>query len=143
MPTINKSALVPYTAQQMFELVDNINDYPKFLPWCGSASEIKREGNQVKASIAIDYHGFSKSFITLNELDEYSKIKMQLVEGPFSHLDGVWSFEQLDDNSSKVALNIKFEFASRITAFALSASFSKIAGSMVDAFVQQANSIYS
>lgn len=142
MTTIKKSALVPYTAEQMFLLVDDIPAYAEFLPWCKGAKEIQRSEQEVEASLEIAHSGVHKSFTTRNRLDKPQRIEMELVEGPFKKLHGVWTFEQLGDSGAKVSLVLEFEFSSKLLSLTFGPVFGKIAGSQVDAFVQRAEKCY-
>ena len=105
MTTINKSALVTYSPEEMFKLVDNIEAYSDFLPWCGKATEISRDENSVEASLFISHSGLNKEFTTQNKNTAYEKIEMHLVNGPFKKLDGVWLFEPLGETACKISLN--------------------------------------
>ncbi|MGD8483741.1 MAG: type II toxin-antitoxin system RatA family toxin [Thioalkalispiraceae bacterium] len=142
MTKINKSALVPYSAEQMYDLVDNIPAYAEFLPWCQSAEELQRNENEVQGSLFIAHSGLKKSFTTRNTLDKPNRITMNLVEGPFKHLQGVWTFSPLGDEGCKVTLDMNFEFSSKLMGLTFGPVFSHMANSLVDAFVQRANDIY-
>lgn len=142
MTTISKSALVAYTPEQMFKLVDDIEAYSDFLPWCGNANEISRDEKNVEASVLISHSGLNKEFTTLNTNTKYSQIEMHLVNGPFKKLDGIWLFEPLGDTACKVSLNLEFEFSSKIIGLTLGPVFSKIANSLVDAFIKRAETVY-
>lgn len=142
MTTISKSALVSYSPEEMFRLVDDIVSYPDFLPWCGKATEISRDENTVEASILITHSGLNKEFSTQNKNEAPNKIEMHLLNGPFKNLDGVWLFEPLGESACKVSLNLEFEFASKIIGITLGPVFSKIANNIVDAFIKRADSIY-
>ena len=142
MTTIHKSALVPYSAEQMYTLVDDIPAYPEFLPWCSSSKEINRGELEVEASLDIAHSGVHKSFTTRNRLEINKTIEMQLVEGPFKHLHGIWRFEPLGDAGSKVMLDLEFEFSSKLLGMTFGPLFSKIASSLVDAFIQRAQKVY-
>ncbi len=142
MTTINKSALVPYSAQQMYDLVDNVEAYAEFLPWCSAARELKRSEEEVEASLDISHSGIHKSFTTRNRLIKNRQIEMELVEGPFRKLHGVWRFEPLGDAGSKVTLDLDFEFSSKLLGMTFGPVFSKIAASLVDAFIQRAKQVY-
>ena len=142
MTTIHKSALVPYSAEQMYNLVDDIPAYPEFLPWCSGSKEINRCEDEVQASLDIAHSGVHKSFTTRNRLEKNRSIEMQLVEGPFKHLNGVWRFEPLGDAGSKVMLDLEFEFSSKLLGMTFGPLFSKIASSLVDAFIQRAQKVY-
>ncbi len=142
MPVIKKSALLPYSALQMYALVDDINSYAGFLPWCGAAAELARNDEEVRASITIDHKGIKKAFTTLNRHQPGKMIEMRLVEGPFRVLEGFWRFEDLGANGCKVSLDLEFEFASKLIAFAVGPVFSQIANNLVDAFCARAREIY-
>ena len=142
MTTINKSALVTYTSEQMFRLVDDIEAYADFLPWCGKATEIHRDEHKVEASLLISHSGLNKTFTTQNTLEQFSKIEMRLVDGPFKSLQGVWLFEPLGEAACKVTLNLEFEFSSKIVSITLGPVFSKMANTLVDAFIKRAENIY-
>lgn len=142
MPNISKSALVPYTAAQMFDLVDKVSDYPEFLPWCGGAEELSRNEDEVNASVTISHSGINKAFTTCNRLQKNKMIEMELVNGPFKHLHGFWRFETLSDSACKVSLDLEYEFSSKLLGMAVGPVFSQIANSMVDSFCQRADKIY-
>ena len=142
MTTISKSALISYSPEQMFKLVDDIEAYSEFLPWCGKATEIKRDAENVEASLLISYSGLNKSFTTKNALSAHDKIEMRLVDGPFKSLEGIWLFEPLGDTACKVSLNLEFEFSSKLIGISLGPVFSKMANSLVDAFIKRAERIY-
>lgn len=142
MTHINKSALVPYSAEQMYNLVDDIPAYAEFLPWCQSAEELKRTDYEVEGSLFISHSGLHKSFTTRNELNKPESITMNLVEGPFKHLKGVWSFIALGDEGCKVTLDMDFEFSSKLMGITFGPVFSHMTSSLVDAFVQRAHERY-
>jgi len=142
MPVINKSALVPYTALEMYKLVDDIEAYPAFLPWCGGSEVIERDEDEVKASILLSRSGMKKTFTTLNRLQHGKMIEMRLVEGPFRHLEGFWRFETLSDTASKIMFDIEFEFSNKLLAMTVGPVFSQITNTMVDAFTTRAVEVY-
>jgi len=142
MHHISKSAIVPYTPQQMFELVNNIDDYSQFLNWCDSSSILNQSDDQITASVQINQGGLKQSFSTLNTLTPYKSIEMQLLDGPFDELSGEWRFETLGENASKVHLTLQFKFKSMLIDMALSPIFKSIANSQLDAFVTRAKYIY-
>ena len=142
MHRISKSAIVPYSPQQMFELVNNINDYSNVLNWCDSSSILNETGNQITASVQINKNGFKQSFTTNNTSMPFESIKMQLLDGPFDELSGEWRFEALGDSAEKVYLDLEFSFKSRITDMTMSPLFKSIANSQLDAFVERAKQIY-
>lgn len=142
MPQVKKSALVPYPAGAMYALVNDIESYPEFLPWCCAARILTRKADQLQASIAIAKGPLQKSFVTRNRLRPETAIEIQLVDGPFRKLDGMWRFEALDERASKVALNLDFEFSSRLLALSVGPVFQQIGNTMVDAFCRRARQLY-
>lgn len=142
MTTINKSAIVAHTPEEMFKLIDDIEAYPEFLPWCGKATEIFRDEKNVEASVLIAYGGLNKEFTTQNKNTAFEKIEMHLVNGPFKSLNGVWSFKPLGKIACKVSLDLEFEFSSKLIAISLGPVFSKVANNLVDAFIKRAKIIY-
>ena len=133
---------MPYSAVQMFTLVNDIETYEHFLPWCRSSTVLERTENEVKASMEIAHSGFHQTFTTKNQNVEAESIKMMLVEGPFKYLNGYWNFQSLGDNGCKVTLNLEFEFSNRLLGMTFGKLFGKLAGSMMDAFTDRAKEIY-
>ncbi len=142
MTVINRSALVPYSARQMFELVDGVEAYPEFLPWCSGVTVHERSEDELCATIEISKAGIHKAFTTRNRNQPYKMIEMRLVEGPFRHLEGFWRFDELGETACKVSLDIEFEFSSRLLSMSLGPVFSQICNTLVEAFVQRARQIY-
>ena len=118
MTTINKSALVPYSAAEMFALVDDIDAYPEFLPGCRRTSVLSRSGDEVRATIELSKGGVEKAFTTCNRAQQNKMIEVRLIEGPFKHLNGFWRFDPLGEAGCKVSLDLEFEFASRLLSAA-------------------------
>jgi len=133
---------VPYSPQQMFALVNAINDYPQFLNWCSSTSILNQSEDQITASVEINKGGLKQTFTTKNTLKASSLIEMELLDGPFNALSGQWRFEALGENSAKVALELQFSFKSKFMDIALSPVFTQIANSQLDAFVVRAKQVY-
>ncbi len=142
MTTVQKSALVKFSAQQMFQIVDNIEAYPDFLPWCSGSRILKRDGNIVEAEIQISKAGFNKSFATRNENDGCGKLFMTLLDGPFSMLEGVWDFMPLREDASKISLDLEFEMHGKFASLAFGAVFNQICNTMVSSFTERAKIIY-
>jgi ribosome-associated toxin RatA of RatAB toxin-antitoxin module len=126
----------------MFSLVDDIESYPDFLPWCGGAEVHFRQDNVVEATLELRRGRLSKHFRTRNTATDRQSIAMQLVDGPFRHLSGVWSFTQLGDSGSKVALELEFEFSNRLIDAMLGSYFEDTCNSLVDAFTRRADAIF-
>jgi ribosome-associated toxin RatA of RatAB toxin-antitoxin module len=142
MPNVNRSALVPYSCEQMYQLVDDIASYKEFLPWCGDSVENKRNDNTVEATVTIAKGSLNKAFSTRNSLQKNAVIEMQLLNGPFKKLHGFWRFEALKENASKISLELEFEFSNRLIGLAIGPVFNQVANSMVDSFVERAKSKY-
>lgn len=142
MTTINKSALVPYSPAQMFDLVDDIEAYPEFLPWCSSTRVISRDDDLVRATIELSRGGVEKAFTTANRNQKNKMIEIRLVDGPFKRLDGFWRFDALGDDGCKISLDLEFEFSSRMLGMVVGPVFSQIANSLVDAFHKRAKDVY-
>lgn len=143
MAIINRSALVSHTASEMFALVDDVDAYPDFMPWCGSAKVLSRSPVEVKARIEIAHKGIRQTFTTRNRLQPGKMIEMHLVDGPFSQLNGAWRFDSLADHACKISLDMEYEFSNKILALAIGPIFNKIANSMVDAFCRRADQLYT
>ncbi|WP_024298077.1 type II toxin-antitoxin system RatA family toxin [Methylomicrobium lacus] len=142
MTVIQKSALVKFSAQQMFDLVNDIESYPKFLPWCSGSRILKREGDIVEAELIIAKGGFKKAFSTRNTIDPGGKITVSLLEGPFSHLEGVWNFMPLREDASKISLDLEFEMPGALASLAFGAVFNQICNTMVASFTERAKVVY-
>lgn len=142
MKKIQKSALVPYSAEQMFALVDDIGAYAQFLPWCSQSLVVSRETDIVEAELTISYGQLNKTFTTRNSNTPQSQIEMQLVKGPFKHLNGCWNFLILGEAGCKVSLDLSFEFSNKLLDLTVGPVFSQIANSLVDAFTERAGKIY-
>ncbi len=139
---IHKTALVPYTTHDMFVLVNNISDYPKFLPWCQRATVDSQNGSNVIATIKMGSAGLQKTFTTTNVIKPNERIEMRLLNGPFSHLEGHWNFHPLGKEGCKISLDLEFEISNKLLRMSLGPAFSKIANTLVDAFVKRANDLH-
>ena len=140
--TIDRSALVWFSAQRMYDLVNDIPSYPHFLPWCDDANVLRQEQDAVLASLTIAKGGLRHQFTTRNSLSQPGEIHMELVDGPFNHLKGLWRFLELDVDACKVELSLSFELSGKLTAVALGPIFVQAANTMVDAFCRRAKHIY-
>ncbi len=143
MTTVSRSALVPYSAAAMFELVDDVSAYQEFLPWVKRSTEDYRDDDQVKATLIFSKGGFEKAFTTLNRRYHGDMIDISLVQGPFRHLEGVWRFKPMAEGGSRVSLDLEFEFANRLLAMAFGRVFTQVATTLVDSFVRRANAVYA
>ncbi len=142
MRRVSRSALVSYSAPQMYELVKDVEAYPAFLPWCNDAEVHLREPHVIEASLELHHRGISKRFRTRNALTENEALGIELVGGPFRALSGGWLFQPLGDAGSKVSLELAFEFESRATDIIFGRFFEKICNKLVDSFTQRAAQIY-
>jgi ribosome-associated toxin RatA of RatAB toxin-antitoxin module len=142
MAAIHKSVLVPYSPAEMFALVDDIDRYPEFLPWCSAARVLARGDDQVRATISLSKGGVDRSFTTCNRSQKNKMIEIRLEEGPFRHLQGYWRFDALGDAGCKVSLDMEFEFSSRVLGMVVGPVFSQMANSLVDSFEKRAVSVY-
>jgi len=142
MQSVKRSVLVVHSARQMFDLVDGIELYPEFLPWCGGAQVVETRADGKTARIDIDYAGIRAHFTTDNVNRAGESITLRLREGPFSHLSGEWRFVSLAPTGSKVVLALAYEFATPILERGVGPVFSGIANSLIDAFVRRADAVY-
>lgn len=143
MTTVNKSALVRFPAHLMYELVADVAAYPQFLPWCSASRILRQSGDVVDAELDISKAGFHKSFATRNTLIAPQEIRMSLLEGPFSHLEGVWTFTPLRADASKISLDLEFEMSGTLANLAFGALFNQICNTMVSAFCDRAKVLYN
>ncbi|MDX1403646.1 MAG: type II toxin-antitoxin system RatA family toxin [Woeseiaceae bacterium] len=138
MRSVKRSALLPYKARDMFLLVDDVEAYPEFLPWCNSAREISRSPEHLEATLELQKGSLSKTFTTRNRRREFESIDLELVDGPFNHLQGGWKFEDLGDAGCKVSLELDFEFKSRSADLMFGAFFEQVCNALIDAFATRA-----
>ncbi|MDC9594589.1 type II toxin-antitoxin system RatA family toxin [Xenorhabdus sp. IM139775] len=143
MPQISRSALVPYSVEQMYKLVNDVMSYPDFLPGCVGSRVISSSNNEMTASVEVAKAGISKTFVTRNTLFDNKSIKMQLVDGPFRKLMGGWHFTPLSEDACKVELHLDFEFTNKLIELAFGKVFKELAGNMVQAFTQRAREVYN
>ena len=142
MPSVQKNALLPYSAQQVFALVHDIESYPLFLPWCSKSRLDRQEGETIDATVWIDYRGLKQSFSTRNEHQRPDRITMRLLDGPFTDLHGGWQFIALGEQACKVQFELHYAFKSGLLGKMLAPVFGQIASTMVDAFVKRAEAVY-
>ena len=143
MHHISKSAIVAYSCEQMYQLVNRVNEYPQFLNWCSDASILKQSDDHITASVKINKGALNQSFTTVNTLTLNQRIDMQLKDGPFKHLSGTWIFTHLNNTACKVSLELEFSFSSKLVDIAISPIFTSIANSQLDAFVARAKQVYN
>jgi ribosome-associated toxin RatA of RatAB toxin-antitoxin module len=139
---VHKSALLPYTPAQVYALVEDIEQYPRFLPWCSAARVLHREAAHTEAAIEMNFKGIKQSFTTLNMNHPPTRISLALKDGPFRQLSGQWQFKKLGDAGCKVSLDLRYEFASAPIQLLIGAAFDHVANTLLDAFVARAQQVY-
>lgn len=139
MQNINKSAIVLHPVKKMFQLVDTVENYPQFLPWCGSTQIIERDNNKTIASIEINFKGIRQTFTTENTKKQNQEMNIKLVNGPFKSLSGQWMFKNLDKDSCQIELKLEYEFSNVILEKLISPVFNMIANTFIDEFIKEAN----
>jgi len=143
MALVEKTVLVAHSAQQMFDLVDKVEAYPQFMPWCGGASVDDMQGATMHATLHINYHHIRQHFSTENRRLPPHEIDITLLDGPFRQLDGSWRFIPLGDEACKIEFRLHYEFASKLLEKVVGSVFSYIANSFVDAFIHRAEKVYA
>jgi ribosome-associated toxin RatA of RatAB toxin-antitoxin module len=145
MKSVHKSVLIWYAAQEMYELVIDVERYPEFLPWCNGGKVLERTEHGMTAEVGIGIKGVTQTFITRNEHVPGREMRLHLVSGPFSKLEGVWTFTPVGDEGQRacrVDLKLEYGFSNKLLASVVGPVFDKIASSLVDAFVQRAEQVY-
>ncbi|WP_210459367.1 SRPBCC family protein [Vibrio crassostreae] len=142
MPKVTRSALVSFSADQMFSLVNDVARYHEFLPGCSGSRVIESSDSTMVASVDVSKAGIRKTFTTSNRLADGAEILMELVDGPFKKLQGGWYFTPLDEQACKVELKLEFEFSSRMIEMAFGKIFNELTSNMVSAFTQRAKQVY-
>ncbi|MDD3759254.1 MAG: type II toxin-antitoxin system RatA family toxin [Acidithiobacillus sp.] len=141
MHHIRKTAVLPYSAEEIFALVEDIRSYPQFLPWCGASRILQDRGDEVVAEIRIAHNSFGKAFSTRNRYQRPKLAEVRLVDGPFRFLEGLWQLEPVE-GGTRVTLDMRFEFASRLIGAFLEPIFKQAAETMVQRFSQRARQVY-
>lgn len=143
MSHIKRSALVHYSPAEMFDLVNDVAAYPKFLPWCKSAQVLSESANEMTARVHIARGAMNRSFTTRNILHKNKKIQVSLVDGPFKTLHGAWTFKALKKGGAcKIEFDLEYTFDSALTSIAAKPVFNQIANTLVDAFSKRAVEVY-
>ncbi|MCK5532703.1 type II toxin-antitoxin system RatA family toxin [Halopseudomonas sp.] len=138
MTHIQRSALLPYPASHLYNLVNRVECYPEFLPWCSGATVLSETDTEMCARLDIAKAGMSQAFTTRNALVPGERITLRLVDGPFSDFRGAWEFKALGDSACKITLDLHFEYAGALVKATLGPLFNQAANAMVDAFCQRA-----
>jgi len=139
MVSIKKSALVLYSREEMFNLVDSVEDYPNFLPWCGGTEVLTKTSKVTKASIQINFRGVRQTFTTENNKNAPEQMVIKLINGPFKELSGEWRFIELDKDACRIDLELHYQFSNIILEKLISPVFNIIANTFIDNFVKEAN----
>ncbi|MDP8078665.1 type II toxin-antitoxin system RatA family toxin [Phocoenobacter skyensis] len=142
MPIINQSTLVPYSAKQMYDLVNDYERYPEFLSGCVGTKTLTTAKNELEAELHIQKLGISQRFSTHNTMIKNQKIEMILLNGPFRYLKGAWTFTSLDEQSCKIALYLEFEFSNPVIAMVFGKVFNELTHKMINSFKKRAKEIY-
>lgn len=142
MAEVLKTVLVPYTAIEMFELVDRVEDYPLFLPWCGGSELHQRDADITEATIHIHYMQIRQHFTTENRKTFPTEMNIRLKSGPFRRLEGYWRFKALGDAACKIEFVLHYEFSTAFFDRVLGPVFGYIANNLVDAFIQRAEQVH-
>lgn len=142
MPEIRRSALMPYPVQFMYDIVNDVESYPEFLPWCGDVKINQLDNSSMEASILMRGAGLNHWFKTRNTMVPGQSIEMELVEGPFSKLEGLWRFTAIDSDGCKIELMLQFEMKQGLASTLIAPAFSRIANTMVDSFCERARDRY-
>ncbi len=131
-----------YSARQMFDLVNDVESYPEFLPWCSSTTLLSRTDDKVCAELEVARLGVSQKFSTCNRMVSGESMNIELVEGPFKHLKGDWVFKALREDACKVELELDFDLSGKIINAAFGTVFHQVANTLVDAFCKRAEEVY-
>lgn len=142
MTSISKSAVVTYSADRMYELVNDVEAYPSFLPWCTESSILNRGEDYMTASISLAKGKIKQSFTTRNTMVPGRRIEVSLLKGPFKHLEGYWLFEPRDEHSCHIYIKMNFEFKNKLVKLALEKIFSHIINSLIESFTERADQVY-
>lgn len=142
MATVRKSVIVPHSCEAMFDLVDDFERYPEFLPWCRRAEVLQRDDGMDLARLHIDYHGLRTHIATRNAKDRPRRMTLELVEGPFTRFGGEWTFHALGESGCKVQLALDYTLGGTLQGL-LAPVFGHIAETLVERFVQRADELHA
>lgn len=139
---IQRSALLPFPATALYGLVNDVARYPEFLPWCAATEVLEESATKMRASMTLSKGGVSQRFVTCNSLQAGERIEMNLEEGPFTQLHGIWEFKALTDKACKISLDLSFDYSGSLVKATLGPLFNQAANTLVDAFCQRAKQLY-
>lgn len=142
MTSITRSALVMYSAEQMYALVNDVESYPQFLSGCTATELISKTDDELVASLTISKLGVNQTFTTRNKLHFPDRMELTLVDGPFVRFVGVWRFQRLSEVACKVTYDMDFEVSNKLAGVAIGSAFKQMASKMVDSFVLRAKQVY-
>lgn len=142
MKKITRSAIVGHSAGQLYDLVQDIEAYPRFLPWCREALVLERAAGGTRATLTVGVGALRQSFTTHNVGQPGRAIDMRLVEGPFRRFSAAWRFSPLAAQACKIEFSLQYEFSSRALGRLLEPLFDNIADTMVDAFMRRADEVH-
>jgi ribosome-associated toxin RatA of RatAB toxin-antitoxin module len=142
MTIVRKSRTVLHTCEQMYQLVDEVENYHEFLPHFEQSAVLYRDEDEVQATLNISFAGMQKSFTTRNRLQKNKMIEIRLVDGPFSHLEGFWRFDETPDGCT-ISLDLEFHFSSHLLSMLIGSVFEQLTNTMVDSFCSRAETMYA
>ncbi|GHU18788.1 ubiquinone-binding protein [Betaproteobacteria bacterium] len=142
MSRVEKSVLIEHSAQQMFDLVEDVESYPHFLPWCDETRVDFRDEVRTVATLHVNFHGIKSQLTTENAKEKPVWMSLKLVEGPFRSLEGSWRFKPLAENACKVEFQISYEFSNKFFEKIIGSMFNQIANTYVEVFVKRAGQVY-
>ncbi len=142
MKRIHRSALLPYAARQIFDLVNDIESYPTYMDGCVGAQVLRREDGIVEARLDLAKGPVSQSFSTRNRTLDERHISLELVDGPFDHFRGCWEFVPLTDSACKVTLDLEFSISNALLGAAASRLFDSVSDNLVGAVEKRARQLY-
>ncbi len=142
MTTIARAIIVPYSSEQMYQLVNDIRRYPEFVPYCKKSVIHNKTPDEIRATLYLAKAGFERSFSTSNRLQKNKMIEITLLDGPFKHLNGYWRFSEAEKNGCKIEFDLHFEFSNRLFTTLFGPVFTQMANLLVESFCNRARSVY-
>jgi len=139
---VKKSAIVPFSNEEMYHLVNDVEAYPAYLPWCSDARVLERQAERLTASLSLAAGGLRQTFTTENIMQAGERIEVRLLSGPFKYLNGYWQFEAAGERSCRISLQMHFKFNSRLLEAALDKIFNRILRSLIASFTERAEQLY-